>query len=91
MTTTEQLLHLADRARRGVALDAEHDQLTAGIAALGERAARAEATVRALSGERAPDSVPEAAPGCDIWRRENGRADLCASPVCARCTYLRRL
>ncbi|WP_326592799.1 hypothetical protein [Streptomyces brevispora] len=32
--TQEQLLHLANRARDGVALDAEHDALTAGIIAV---------------------------------------------------------
>ncbi|MFB6776533.1 hypothetical protein ACFCX0_03670 [Streptomyces sp. NPDC056352] len=35
--TREQLLHLADRARRGVALDKEHDALTAGINNLCDR------------------------------------------------------
>lgn len=34
--TREQLHHLADRARRGVALDAEHDQLAAGITAMAD-------------------------------------------------------
>jgi hypothetical protein len=37
MTTREQLLHLADRARRGVALPAEHDALTAGLNNLCDR------------------------------------------------------
>jgi hypothetical protein len=40
--------------------------------------------------EPVASQVPAAAPGCDIWRRENGRADLCASPLCPRCNYLRR-
>jgi glucose-6-phosphate-specific signal transduction histidine kinase len=53
MATTEQLLHLADRARRGVALDAEHDQLAAGIAALGEQAARADRVARSAAREAA--------------------------------------
>ncbi|MCX5112189.1 hypothetical protein OOK13_40360 [Streptomyces sp. NBC_00378] len=37
MSDREQLLHLADRARRGVALPAEHDALAAGIAAMANR------------------------------------------------------
>ena len=42
-TTRDQLLHLADRARRGVALPAEHDALHQGITAMAERAKEAEA------------------------------------------------
>ncbi|MGY4903292.1 hypothetical protein [Streptomyces sp. 900116325] len=41
--TREQLLHLADRARRGVALPAEHDALNAGINTMADRMAKLEA------------------------------------------------
>jgi hypothetical protein len=41
--TREQLLHLADRARRGVALPAEHDALTAGITVMADHVAELEA------------------------------------------------
>ncbi|WP_393057692.1 hypothetical protein [Streptomyces sp. LN549] len=44
--TREQLLHLADRARRGVALDAEHDALAAGITAMADRLDRANKAIR---------------------------------------------
>lgn len=37
MSDREHLLHLADRARRGVALPAEHDALAAGIGQLADR------------------------------------------------------
>ncbi|MGW1463865.1 hypothetical protein ACWCPT_05855 [Streptomyces sp. NPDC002308] len=42
-TIEQHLLHLAARARDGVALDAEHDALAAGIAALAEECRRTEA------------------------------------------------
>ncbi|MGW2837340.1 hypothetical protein ACWCWD_06465 [Streptomyces sp. NPDC001493] len=52
--------------------------------------ARSGGVAGATSVEPVASQVPAAAPGCDIWRRENGRADLCASLLCPRCNYLRR-
>ncbi|MFC9753003.1 hypothetical protein [Streptomyces sp. NPDC056921] len=49
MSDHEQLLHLVDRARRGVALPAELDQLAAGIT---EQAARITALERLAAGNR---------------------------------------
>lgn len=45
MSDREQLLHLVDRARRGVALPAELDALAAGITELANRAEQAEAAL----------------------------------------------
>ncbi|MEU1088910.1 hypothetical protein ABZ401_19105 [Streptomyces sp. NPDC005892] len=79
-----------DLTRRVAELEAEaaehlatHEEETANTAREIDRALAA--------GARVTNLVPEAAPGCDTWRRQNGRADLCASPVCARCAHLRRL
>ncbi|TFI30118.1 hypothetical protein [Streptomyces sp. 4R-3d] len=66
--TRDRLLHLADRARRGVALPAEHDALAAGITELVAERDRAEAAldrVRQLAerwqhtGDRKNTALPE--------------------------------
>lgn len=63
VNTFDHLLHLAARARDGVALDAEHDQLAAGITALARQAETAgfdtAATKRLLT--RRTDSLLERA------------------------------
>jgi hypothetical protein len=46
-----RLLHLADRGRRGVALDAEHDALTAGIQILSAERNRAEGALDRVRAE----------------------------------------
>lgn len=77
--TPAQLHHLADRARRGVALPAEHDQLAAGITAMAARVEQAEAELRALK-TVTTSYCPhcgrgDCSPTADQWYAQRTRAD----------------
>lgn len=37
------------------------------------------------------DDLPLPAVGCESWRHEHRRADLCPIPVCGRCRHLEKL
>lgn len=82
--TREQLLHLAARARDGVALPAEHDQLAAGITALAVRAVVLQAdrnhwrdqfaVERAAFNLAKPDVANGAEEHTAIWAAEQAKA-----------------
>ncbi|MEU0831262.1 hypothetical protein [Streptomyces sp. NPDC005969] len=83
--TRDQLLHLADRARRGVALPAELDQLASGITELGQRlfvaaTLAADERDRAYAAERRAEKAEAAIERVRAWADEdlryNDRVDL---------------
>ncbi len=89
--TREQLLHLANRARNGVALDAEHDALAAGITAT---ALRMTELARELDKQRWHVADAERRVRCQRERAEQAeaaiervRAWIAGEPVTARSEF----